>query len=74
MAWDRMAHLPVDLPRISDGDELLPLVEVAGQVGGQDGHLYHLHHLQTRQQHQSLSVVSKTQSTNCYLFEIYSLN
>jgi hypothetical protein len=39
-------YLPVDFSRISNREKLGSLVEVAGQIGGQDGHLHHLHHLQ----------------------------
>ena len=45
MSKESLTDLPVDFPVISRSFELVPLLEVAGEISGEDGLLQHSHHL-----------------------------
>ena len=45
MSKESLTDLPVDFPVISRSFELVPLLEVAGEISGKDGLLQHSHHL-----------------------------
>ena len=45
MSKESLTDLPVDFPVISRSFELVPLLEVAGEISGKDCLLQHSHHL-----------------------------
>ena len=59
------AHLPIHFPIISSSSELVPLLEVAGEISSKDSLLQHGHYL--------LVVLGRETCNERAVFSIYSL-